>query len=190
MGKATGFLKPERYLPILVKLEPRKRPWKVPMGSSWALHDLIPAGHKAHGGWCPFRASTGRSPCDINENQSMLLWDYFCELCNRISSLPQVSPDMVAATEAEARVFWLGLIVCPMIWIVFFFSSLFSLKLKWLVRQPSLGCLYRTGGCRSGFLFLIEWPMDWNSFIEKEFTYQAVHPFRVYDPGAFQVAQL
>lgn len=44
----------------------------------------------------------------------------------------KVSPDMVAATEAEARVFWLGLIVCPMIWIVFFFSSLFSLKLKWL----------------------------------------------------------
>ncbi|XP_060261868.1 Golgi apparatus membrane protein TVP23 homolog A isoform X1 [Ovis aries] len=44
----------------------------------------------------------------------------------------KVSPDMVAATEAEARVFWLGLIICPMIWIVFFFSSLFSLKLKWL----------------------------------------------------------
>nr|XP_020750443.1 Golgi apparatus membrane protein TVP23 homolog A isoform X1 [Odocoileus virginianus texanus] len=44
----------------------------------------------------------------------------------------KVSPDTVAATEAEARVFWLGLIVCPMIWIVFFFSSLFSLKLKWL----------------------------------------------------------
>ena len=48
-GKATGFLKPERYLPILVKLEPRKRPWKGPMGSFQALHDLIPAGHKAHG---------------------------------------------------------------------------------------------------------------------------------------------
>ncbi|XP_013851103.1 Golgi apparatus membrane protein TVP23 homolog A isoform X2 [Sus scrofa] len=44
----------------------------------------------------------------------------------------KVSPHHVAATEAEARVFWLGLIICPMIWIVFFFSSLFSLKLKWL----------------------------------------------------------
>nr|XP_030739665.1 Golgi apparatus membrane protein TVP23 homolog A [Globicephala melas] len=44
----------------------------------------------------------------------------------------KVSPNTVAATEAEARVFWLGLIICPMIWIVFFFSSLFSLKLKWL----------------------------------------------------------
>ncbi|XP_047636471.1 Golgi apparatus membrane protein TVP23 homolog A isoform X3 [Phacochoerus africanus] len=44
----------------------------------------------------------------------------------------KVSPHHVVATEAEARVFWLGLIICPMIWIVFFFSSLFSLKLKWL----------------------------------------------------------
>uniref|UniRef100_A0A8D1N0E4 Golgi apparatus membrane protein TVP23 homolog n=1 Tax=Sus scrofa TaxID=9823 RepID=A0A8D1N0E4_PIG len=44
----------------------------------------------------------------------------------------KVSPHHVAATEVEARVFWLGLIICPMIWIVFFFSSLFSLKLKWL----------------------------------------------------------
>ena len=95
----------------------------------------------------------------------------------------------MAATEAEARVFWLGLIVCPMIWIVFFFSSLFSLKLKWLVRQHSLGSLYRTSGCRSGLLFLIERSMDPNSFIEKEFTYQAVYPFCVYDSGASQVAQ-
>ncbi|XP_023670828.1 Golgi apparatus membrane protein TVP23 homolog A-like [Paramormyrops kingsleyae] len=36
------------------------------------------------------------------------------------------------ATEAEARVFWLGLIICPIIWTAFFFSTLFSLKLKWL----------------------------------------------------------
>ncbi|XP_063082585.1 Golgi apparatus membrane protein TVP23 homolog A isoform X4 [Cavia porcellus] len=44
----------------------------------------------------------------------------------------KVSPNHIAATEAEARIFWLGLIICPMIWIVFFFSTLFSLKLKWL----------------------------------------------------------
>uniref|UniRef100_H0X2X3 Golgi apparatus membrane protein TVP23 homolog n=1 Tax=Otolemur garnettii TaxID=30611 RepID=H0X2X3_OTOGA len=44
----------------------------------------------------------------------------------------KVSPNNIAATEAEARIFWLGLIICPMIWIVFFFSTLFSLKLKWL----------------------------------------------------------
>ncbi|XP_028441951.1 Golgi apparatus membrane protein TVP23 homolog A isoform X2 [Perca flavescens] len=35
-------------------------------------------------------------------------------------------------TEAEARIFWLGLIVCPLIWTFFFFTSLFSLKIKWL----------------------------------------------------------
>uniref|UniRef100_A0A670Y4G7 Golgi apparatus membrane protein TVP23 homolog n=1 Tax=Pseudonaja textilis TaxID=8673 RepID=A0A670Y4G7_PSETE len=45
------------------------------------------------------------------------------------------APSAVAPpTEVEARIFWLGLIVCPVIWILFFFSTLFSLKLKWLVR--------------------------------------------------------
>ncbi|XP_076793534.1 Golgi apparatus membrane protein TVP23 homolog A isoform X4 [Arvicanthis niloticus] len=44
----------------------------------------------------------------------------------------KVSANYMAATEAEARIFWLGLIICPVIWIVFFFSTLFSLKLKWL----------------------------------------------------------
>ncbi|XP_009977418.1 PREDICTED: Golgi apparatus membrane protein TVP23 homolog A-like, partial [Tauraco erythrolophus] len=41
-------------------------------------------------------------------------------------------PTIAASTEAEARIFWLGLIICPVIWTVFFFSTLFSLKLKWL----------------------------------------------------------
>nr|XP_009681891.1 PREDICTED: Golgi apparatus membrane protein TVP23 homolog A [Struthio camelus australis] len=39
---------------------------------------------------------------------------------------------IAASTEVEARIFWLGLIICPVIWTVFFFSTLFSLKLKWL----------------------------------------------------------
>ncbi|XP_009949487.1 PREDICTED: Golgi apparatus membrane protein TVP23 homolog A-like, partial [Leptosomus discolor] len=41
-------------------------------------------------------------------------------------------PTIAASTEAEARIFWLGLIICPVIWTVFFFSTLFSLRLKWL----------------------------------------------------------
>uniref|UniRef100_A0A3Q3E179 Golgi apparatus membrane protein TVP23 homolog n=1 Tax=Labrus bergylta TaxID=56723 RepID=A0A3Q3E179_9LABR len=36
------------------------------------------------------------------------------------------------AMFAEARIFWLGLIICPLIWTFFFFTSLFSLKIKWL----------------------------------------------------------
>lgn len=44
-------------------------------------------------------------------------------------------PAVAASTEAEARIFWLGLIICPVIWTTFFFSTLFSLKLKWLVSQ-------------------------------------------------------
>lgn len=44
-------------------------------------------------------------------------------------------------TEAEARIFWLGLIICPLIWTFFFFTSLFSLKIKWLVRYMLLMCM-------------------------------------------------
>ncbi|NWW72765.1 TV23B protein, partial [Climacteris rufus] len=42
------------------------------------------------------------------------------------------------SSEAESRIFWLGLITCPMIWVIFAFSALFSFKVKWLV-SPSLG---------------------------------------------------
>ncbi|XP_036622301.1 Golgi apparatus membrane protein TVP23 homolog B-like isoform X1 [Trichosurus vulpecula] len=36
------------------------------------------------------------------------------------------------SSEAESRIFWLGLISCPIMWVVFAFSALFSFKLKWL----------------------------------------------------------
>ncbi|XP_068161118.1 Golgi apparatus membrane protein TVP23 homolog B [Antennarius striatus] len=35
-------------------------------------------------------------------------------------------------SESESRIFWLGLIVCPILWIVFAFSTLFSFKIKWV----------------------------------------------------------
>lgn len=38
----------------------------------------------------------------------------------------------ISTTEVEARIFWLGLVLCPLIWTLFFFTTLFSLKLKWL----------------------------------------------------------
>ncbi|KAG9337650.1 hypothetical protein JZ751_028409 [Albula glossodonta] len=50
-----------------------------------------------------------------------------------------------AATEVEARIFWLGLIICPLIWTGFFFSTLFSLKLKWLAAN-----LYGYIRCKAG----------------------------------------
>ncbi|XP_078125868.1 Golgi apparatus membrane protein TVP23 homolog B isoform X2 [Sander vitreus] len=37
-----------------------------------------------------------------------------------------------ATSGAESRIFWLGLIVCPIFWIVFVFSTIFSFKIKWL----------------------------------------------------------
>ncbi|XP_076235605.1 putative Golgi apparatus membrane protein-like protein CG5021 isoform X2 [Calliopsis andreniformis] len=33
----------------------------------------------------------------------------------------------------EARIFWLALILCPLLWSVFFVGALFSLKFKWLL---------------------------------------------------------
>ncbi|KAI3359783.1 hypothetical protein L3Q82_014148, partial [Scortum barcoo] len=36
------------------------------------------------------------------------------------------------ASTAESRIFWLGLIVCPIFWVIFVFSTIFSFKIKWL----------------------------------------------------------
>ncbi|KAB5554056.1 hypothetical protein PHYPO_G00045700 [Pangasianodon hypophthalmus] len=35
-------------------------------------------------------------------------------------------------SSSESRIFWLGLIVCPILWVLFVFSSLFSFNIKWL----------------------------------------------------------
>ncbi|KAL7979353.1 hypothetical protein Chor_015377 [Crotalus horridus] len=51
------------------------------------------------------------------------------------------SSAVLPPTEVEARIFWLGLIICPVIWILFFFSTLFSLKLKWLALVVTGICL-------------------------------------------------
>ncbi|XP_070838135.1 Golgi apparatus membrane protein TVP23 homolog B [Chaetodon trifascialis] len=37
-----------------------------------------------------------------------------------------------SASSAESRIFWLGLIVCPVFWVIFMFSTIFSFKIKWL----------------------------------------------------------
>lgn len=36
-------------------------------------------------------------------------------------------------SDAESRIFWLGLIVCPVLWVIFAFSTLFSFRIKWVV---------------------------------------------------------
>ncbi|XP_020658674.1 Golgi apparatus membrane protein TVP23 homolog C isoform X1 [Pogona vitticeps] len=37
-----------------------------------------------------------------------------------------------ATSEAESMIFWLGLITCPLLWVIFAFSALFSFRVKWL----------------------------------------------------------
>uniref|UniRef100_A0A8C9E5Z9 Golgi apparatus membrane protein TVP23 homolog n=1 Tax=Phocoena sinus TaxID=42100 RepID=A0A8C9E5Z9_PHOSS len=45
----------------------------------------------------------------------------------------QASPqDSETVSEAESRISWLGLIACPVLWVVFAFSALFSFRVKWL----------------------------------------------------------
>ncbi|CAD6244331.1 GSCOCG00013348001-RA-CDS [Cotesia congregata] len=34
---------------------------------------------------------------------------------------------------SEARIFWLSLIICPLLWCLFFIVALFGLKIKWLL---------------------------------------------------------
>uniref|UniRef100_A0A8C5HP68 Golgi apparatus membrane protein TVP23 homolog n=1 Tax=Gouania willdenowi TaxID=441366 RepID=A0A8C5HP68_GOUWI len=36
------------------------------------------------------------------------------------------------ASASESRIFWLGLIICPVLWVIFCFSTLFSFKIKWV----------------------------------------------------------
>ncbi|XP_074553458.1 Golgi apparatus membrane protein TVP23 homolog B [Halichoeres trimaculatus] len=42
------------------------------------------------------------------------------------------TPSKKPTSSAESRIFWLGLIVCPIFWVIFVFSTIFSFKLKWL----------------------------------------------------------
>ena len=34
---------------------------------------------------------------------------------------------------SEARIFWLALILCPLLWVIFFFFAFFTFKFKWLL---------------------------------------------------------
>lgn len=36
-------------------------------------------------------------------------------------------------TDTEARIFWLSLVICEIVWIVFFFVTLFTLNFKWFM---------------------------------------------------------
>lgn len=36
------------------------------------------------------------------------------------------------ASDSESRIFWLGLIICPVLWVVFAFTSLIYFRIKWV----------------------------------------------------------
>ncbi|XP_057603992.1 Golgi apparatus membrane protein TVP23 homolog B-like [Hippopotamus amphibius kiboko] len=39
--------------------------------------------------------------------------------------------DSKSVLEAESRIFWLGLVACPVLWVTLAFSALFSFRVKW-----------------------------------------------------------
>ncbi|XP_053423946.1 Golgi apparatus membrane protein TVP23 homolog C isoform X5 [Nycticebus coucang] len=47
-------------------------------------------------------------------------------------AVKESSQESKTASEAESRIFWLGLIACPVLWVIFAFSALFSFRVKWL----------------------------------------------------------
>lgn len=64
--------------------------------------------------------------------------------CLQVSRFPQGSGKQ-QASDSESRIFWLGLIICPIIWVVFAFSVLFSVKIKWMVRFSVAAAFFSVG---------------------------------------------
>ncbi|XP_054526441.1 CMT1A duplicated region transcript 4 protein isoform X4 [Pan troglodytes] len=50
-------------------------------------------------------------------------------------SRKESSQENKTVSEAESKIFWLGLIACSVLWVIFAFSALFSFRVKWL--EPS-----------------------------------------------------
>ncbi|XP_071427764.1 Golgi apparatus membrane protein TVP23 homolog A isoform X2 [Pithys albifrons albifrons] len=96
-----------------------------------------PTAGAAGGPWKPSYGSGALAMCRQNVTGRLLVglrwWNQIDEdgKSHWVFEAKKVST-VAASTEAEARIFWLGLIICPVIWTLFFFSTLFSLKLKWL----------------------------------------------------------
>ena len=66
------------------------------------------------------------------------LWLLFGRMKGNLVCFSEQSHRVTATAGAESRVFWLGLIVCPIFWVVFVFSTIFSLNIKWLVSSALL----------------------------------------------------
>ncbi|KAG3279481.1 TVP23B-like [Ictidomys tridecemlineatus] len=77
--------------------------------------------------------------CDFwaikNVTGRLMWWNHIDEdgKSHRVFESRKASPqENKTVSEAESRIFWLGLIACPVLWVVFAFSALFSFRVKWL----------------------------------------------------------
>ncbi|KAJ8377679.1 hypothetical protein AAFF_G00255240 [Aldrovandia affinis] len=69
-------------------------------------------------------------------------------------------------SDSESRIFWLGLVVCPIIWVIFAFSALFSFRIKWLA-VVIMGVVIRGGGAA-------KWGTSLKKPVTSEFFKQAM----------------
>ena len=74
------------------------------------------------------------------------------ELCNVMWSLFQGNQQN-RINQYEAQIFWVALILCPLLWGVFFFIGLFRLNFKWLVSTRKRGNI--SGECTHCILHIV-----------------------------------
>ena len=63
-------------------------------------------------------------------------WNYIDEAGDSkwvFESRTEDSASIESLSSTEVYIFWAGLIFAPVFWVLFFFTALFSFKLKWLV---------------------------------------------------------
>ena len=54
------------------------------------------------------------------------------------------TPQILDSIYCKVSIFWAGLVAAPAFWILFFFTAIFSLKLKWLVLVVSISSPFNT----------------------------------------------
>lgn len=69
----------------------------------------------------PYARPRSVCSCHDRENILLLMMMFFQTTGKQYSS------------DSESRIFWLGLIICPVLWVVFAFTSLIYFRIKWVV---------------------------------------------------------
>lgn len=97
-------------------------------GTRWMMTDVV-SGCLKLGRWdaprlvpCfPYVRPRSACSCPDRENILLLMMIFF------------QATGKQQASDSESRIFWLGLIICPVLWVIFAFTSLIYFNIKWVV---------------------------------------------------------